>query len=234
MILRHAGQDATRAYSEVHDPLLLARTLAPEKLRGILDPTTTISSAAAAIATSSTLEGDNESKSKNAPAPLFSLAPLATNPTPPLQPHHHAEFQKPPLHTLLSAHDFETVAEKTLRAKTWAFYSSAATDLITHRANQSFFNRVWFRPRILRNVRTVSTACKIQGLQSALPLYVAPAALAKMVHPSGERGIAAACGRSGIIQCVSWERPIVFFYTYVFLIKTTLTRRRGGSPRLRR
>ena len=112
------------------------------------------------------------------------------------------EHEKPPLYTVLSSHDFESVAQKTLTPKTWAFYSSAATDLITARANKSFFDRIWFRPRILKDVRRVNTSCTIQGIQSSLPLFVSPAALAKMVHKSGEMGIAAACASNGIIQCV--------------------------------
>lgn len=54
-------------------------------------------------------------------------------------------------------------------------------------------------------MRNVSTACKIQGRESALPLFVSPAALAKMAHASGEKGIAAACARRGVVQCVSME-----------------------------
>lgn len=43
-----------------------------------------------------------------------------------------------------------------------------------------------------------------------MPFYVAPAALAGMVHPDGERGIAEACKRKGGVgMCVSFSR--VFF-----------------------
>jgi L-lactate dehydrogenase (cytochrome) len=167
VILKYAGQDATKPYSEVHDSSLLLKTLPPSSRIGTLDTST--------------------STSAKPPAPQF-------------------RNDKPPLLSILSAHDFETVAEKTLGAKAWAFYSSAATDLITLKANKSFFDRVWFRPRVLRDVSVVSTACRIQGVESSLPLFVAPAALAKMVHPRGEMGIAAACARKGIVQCVSmWE-----------------------------
>lgn len=114
--------------------------------------------------------------------------------------------EKPPLFSLLSSHDFENVAIKTLSRKAWAYYSSGATDLITVEANKSFYNRVWFRPRILRDVKAVDTTCKIQGLKSALPIFVSPAAMAKLVHPSGEKGIAAACAEKGIFQCVSGIR----------------------------
>lgn len=127
----------------------------------------------------------------------WSKPPPSENPTVQLS------HERPPLSTLLSSHDFETVARKTLSPKTWAFYSSAATDLITAKANKSFFDQIWFRPRVLNDVRKVNTECHFQALRSSLPLFVSPAAMAKMVHKSGERGIAGACARKGIIQCVS-------------------------------
>lgn len=127
----------------------------------------------------------------------WSNPPASENPTV------HFSHERPPLFTLLSSHDFETVARSTLSPKTWAFYSSAATDLITAKANKSFFDQIWFRPRVLKDVRKVNTERHFQGLRSSLPLFVSPAAMAKMVHKSGEKGIAKACAQKGIFQCVS-------------------------------
>lgn len=110
--------------------------------------------------------------------------------------------EKPPLHTLINAHDFELVAYKTAPKKTWAFYSSAATDLITRDANKSCFDRIWFRPRVLRNVRDVDARTTILGVDSRLPLFVSPAAMAKLIHPDGECAIAKACESKGIMQGV--------------------------------
>lgn len=124
-------------------------------------------------------------------------------PPPQQNPQVQLKNEKPPLFTLLSTHDFESVAEKTLAPKTWAFYSSAATDLVTHRANQSFFDRIWFRPRVLRNIRTRDTSGKILGQNVELPIMCSPAAMAKLVHPDGEKAIARACQSKRIIQCVS-------------------------------
>ena len=123
-------------------------------------------------------------------------------PPPQQNPQVQLKNERPPLFTLLSTHDFESVAEKTLAPKTWAFYSSAATDLVTHRANQSFFDRIWFRPRILRNIRTRDTRARIMGQDVELPIMCSPAAMAKLVHPDGEKAIARGCQSKGIIQCV--------------------------------
>lgn len=113
------------------------------------------------------------------------------------------ENEKPPLHTLINSHDFEVVASKTASNKTWAFYSSAATDLLTRDANKSCFDRIWFRPRVLKNVRSVDARTNILGGSYNLPLFVSPAAMAKLIHPDGECAIARACANKGIMQGVS-------------------------------
>src|SRR6266705_2756954 len=44
-----------------------------------------------------------------------------------------------------------------------AFFSSAATDLVTAKANRAVFDRVWWPPRVLRSVRDVNTRTRILG-----------------------------------------------------------------------
>ncbi|KAF2155678.1 hypothetical protein K461DRAFT_221718 [Myriangium duriaei CBS 260.36] len=110
---------------------------------------------------------------------------------------------KPPLSTVLNAQDFESIAERTVSPKTWAFYSSAATDCVTRAHNNSFFSRIYFRPRILRNVSVVSTSTTMLDAPLDLPLYVAPAALAKLIHPDGETAIARGCVATRVAQVIS-------------------------------
>ena len=113
-----------------------------------------------------------------------------------------AEKSLPPLSSILSTHDLEAVAKQHLSQKAWAYYSSAATDLVSERANKSFWDRIWFRPRILRNVRNVVTERQIHGVRTSVPFYVAPAAMAKLAHVEGELAIARACSSNGVVQCV--------------------------------
>jgi L-lactate dehydrogenase (cytochrome) len=109
---------------------------------------------------------------------------------------------KPPLNTLINSYDFEAVAEKTLTKKAWAFYSSAATNLVTRDANRSMFDRIWFRPRLLRNIRNIDTRTKILGQDVTMPFFVSPAAMARLAHPDGELALARGCEKFGIAQCV--------------------------------
>jgi L-lactate dehydrogenase (cytochrome) len=109
----------------------------------------------------------------------------------------------PDLSTLLGVQDFEEVARKKFSKKTFAFYSSAATDLISHRDNIESYRNLLLRPRVLRNVKEVSISRKILGFDSSAPFFVSPAAMAKLAHPDGELAIARACAEENIIQIIS-------------------------------
>ena len=111
--------------------------------------------------------------------------------------------EKPSLDAVINAQDFEDIAERTVTKKTWAFYSSASTDCITRDRNRECFGRIFFRPRLLRAVGEVSTKSAILGHNVGLPMFVSPAAMAKMVHPEGEKGIARGCLEFRVPQCVS-------------------------------
>lgn len=113
------------------------------------------------------------------------------------------EYTKPDLYKLISVNDFEDMAQHTLTTKAWAFYSSAATDLVTHHANSSYYRRIMLRPRVMRNVAEVQTKRLILGIPSAAPFFVSPAAMARLAHPDGELALARGCATEGLIQCVS-------------------------------
>ena len=79
---------------------------------------------------------------------------------------------RPDIGEIVNLQDFEVVAKRILPAKAWAYYSSASDDEITLRENHSAFQRIWFRPRILRDVSTVDWSTKILGQKSSMPLYI--------------------------------------------------------------
>lgn len=109
----------------------------------------------------------------------------------------------PPLDAQLNIDDFATTAKQVLSPKAWAYYSSASDDLLTKTHNNTAYKQILLRPRIFHDVRIVSTQTTLCGSPSTLPVFIAPAAMARLAHPTGEAGIAAACGKLGIVQCVS-------------------------------
>ena len=112
-------------------------------------------------------------------------------------------YSKPDLLKLISTQDFEDVAHNTLTPKAWAFYSSAATDLITHHWNSNMYRRIMLRPRVMRNVAQVNTRRSILGCPSSAPFFVSPAAMARLAHPDGELALARGCANEDLIQVVS-------------------------------
>ncbi|KAJ6593420.1 FMN-dependent dehydrogenase-domain-containing protein [Mycena capillaripes] len=109
---------------------------------------------------------------------------------------------RPPLDEILNLHDFEAVARAVLPDKAWAYYSSASDDEIAIRENRAAYQRVWFLPRILRNVTTVDWSTTILGQKSSLPIYISATALGKLGHPDGELNLTRAAGKHGIIQMI--------------------------------
>ncbi|OSX61567.1 hypothetical protein POSPLADRAFT_1181658 [Postia placenta MAD-698-R-SB12] len=110
--------------------------------------------------------------------------------------------QRPPLTEVLNLHDFEAIARQVMPEKAWAYYSSAADDEITIRENHAAYHRVWFRPRILRNVTHVDWSTKILGLPSKMPVYITATALGKLGHPDGELNLTRAAAKHGVIQMI--------------------------------
>ncbi|KAF5853305.1 hypothetical protein GGP41_001886 [Bipolaris sorokiniana] len=189
-ILRYAGQDATEIYNEIHAPGMLEETLAQEKYIGDILPSSE-------NLRESTVEEMSNAKSKPQPTILTrpeSVDALAQIPF---------IYEKLNLHSVISAADFQEVARHTLTPKAWAFYSSAATDLVTHRMNKEVTRRIMFRPRILRDVKTVSIKRNILGCESSAPFFISPAAMARMAHPDGELALARGAANEGIVQCIS-------------------------------
>jgi L-lactate dehydrogenase (cytochrome) len=65
-------------------------------------------------------------------------------------------------------------------------FISGADDEVTLRENHLAFSRIWLKPRVLRNVTSISTESDILGFKTSLPLYISATALAKLANHEGE------------------------------------------------
>lgn len=79
---------------------------------------------------------------------------------------------------------------------------SAANMEIAYDGNMEALRRYFFRPRVLRDMSNGSTRTSFLGITSELPIYIAPAAMAKLGHPLGEVNLTRAAGDCGIVQAV--------------------------------
>ncbi|KAI6046347.1 FMN-dependent dehydrogenase-domain-containing protein [Pisolithus marmoratus] len=134
---------------------------------------------------------------------------VATNSDDPITEEERARraqiHSRPRLSEILNLHDFEVhwrFARRVMPEKAWAYYSSAADDEITHRENHAAFHRIWFRPRILRDVTKVDWSTRILGHKSSMPVYITATALGKLGHPDGELNLTRAAAKHGLIQMI--------------------------------
>ena len=99
--------------------------------------------------------------------------------------------------------DYERLAEKNLDANAHAYFAGGAGDEVTLRDNLAAFERRKLRPRVLRDVRNISTATTVLRTEVALPILIAPLAMQRMAHPDGEVATARAAAAAGTIMCLS-------------------------------
>jgi len=183
ILLRYAGRDATAAYTAVHSLSLIKTTIPLSKHMGPLNPSTVPTSWA-----------------DSTPVPASASTAARGRPNSQAKLDHNA---KPPLNTLISAHDFAAAARATFPPKTRAFVTSAATDLHTYRRNSEAYSLIGLRPRILQDVRSVSISTTMLGHPLRTPIFLSPTSLGKTVHPEGEKELGRACSVLGTAQVVS-------------------------------
>lgn len=98
--------------------------------------------------------------------------------------------------------DFEHVARRVMKKTAWAYYSSGADDEITMRENHSAFHKIWFRPRILVDVKNVDLSTTMLGTKCSIPFYVTATALGKLGNPEGEVVLTRAAHKHQVIQMI--------------------------------
>ncbi|KAL4779270.1 FMN-dependent dehydrogenase-domain-containing protein [Aspergillus varians] len=145
---------------------------------------------------------------------------------------------KPPLHSLISSHDFERAAASSAPPKAYTFYSTADTDCWTRDANESMLKRIWFRPRVMKDVTHVDTSSSMLGLPTSLPLFICPTGIARLIHPDAEKGIARAAKSTGLLEIISTnfghplEEIVEQAPGYPFLLQLYLNKQREKSKEL--
>ncbi|GKT42780.1 cytochrome b2, mitochondrial [Colletotrichum spaethianum] len=140
-------------------------------------------------------------------SPDHCLGPVDPFTLPTVQESSSAEPEKPKqayphLGALINVDDFEKVAERYLPPMGWAYYSSGAEDERSLHDSRRIFRKLALRPRILRNVDSISTATTILGLLSSLPFYISPTGQAKYAHPEAEKLLSRAAGKERILYCM--------------------------------
>jgi len=97
----------------------------------------------------------------------------------------------------------EEAARRILPRETFAYYRQGARDGVTAAEAAEAWARLRFVPRVLRDVREVSTATTLLGGAARAPLGVAPTTLQRAADPRGEVATAGACAAAGVPMVLS-------------------------------
>lgn len=108
-----------------------------------------------------------------------------------------------PIENMLNLDELEEAATKKLSKKGWAYYYSAADDLASKSFNNLVYRQILLRPRVFVDCSRCDLSTTFLDHKLELPIYVSPAAMARLAHPDGEWGIAQACKNYGTMQIIS-------------------------------
>lgn len=99
--------------------------------------------------------------------------------------------------------ELERQAAELLPASVYDYFAGGAFDELTVAANADDWGRLRLRPRVLRDVSSVSTATTVLGTSVAAPVLVAPTANQRLAHPEGEAATAAGTAAAGSLMVLS-------------------------------
>ncbi|KAI5285200.1 hypothetical protein KEM54_000751 [Ascosphaera aggregata] len=183
IILKYAGKDATEAFDPVHPAGTLEENLSPDACLGIID-----APIAPRDAQEEKADMMKEKKADNTAAHDPGVSHVPKN-----------------ISQCLNMDDIERLAISKLSKRAFAYYYSASDDLHTKYHNNRAYRSILLRPRVFKDVspRSLDLTTTTIGQTLGIPIFVCPAAMARLGHPTGEAGIAAGCASFGAMQIIS-------------------------------
>lgn len=102
-----------------------------------------------------------------------------------------------------SVEDLRRIARRRLPRGVFDYIDGAAEDELTRSRNTAAFQRLEFRPRILRNVAAIRTETTLLGKPLPFPLVLAPTGFSRIADPQGELAVARAAARAELPYTLS-------------------------------
>lgn len=109
----------------------------------------------------------------------------------------------PDMAEILTTTELIALAKKKLPEDKWEFIVGGAETETTMLRNRHALDAIAFRPRVLRNVETVSPATTFLRRKQRLPLLLAPMASLTDLHPEGAQPVARAAAEFGCLMLIS-------------------------------
>ena len=102
-----------------------------------------------------------------------------------------------------SVGDLRRLARRLLPGGVFDYIDRGAEDEITLRRNSEAFERLEFRPGVLRNVADVEISTTLLGKPMDFPLVLAPTGFTRIARSPGELAVARAAERAGVPYTLS-------------------------------
>ena len=99
--------------------------------------------------------------------------------------------------------DMRALARRRLPGPIFHYIDGAADDEITYRRNTEAFETCDLVPNVLAGVDRVDLSTTVMGQKLAMPLFCSPTALQRLFHHDGERAVARAAEKFGVMFGVS-------------------------------
>jgi L-lactate dehydrogenase (cytochrome) len=99
--------------------------------------------------------------------------------------------------------DLREIARRRVPRAVFDYADGAAGAEISLRRSREAFDRVEFRPRVLRDVSAVDAATSLLGAPAALPMVFAPTGFTRLMHTEGESAVGRVAERVGIPYALS-------------------------------
>lgn len=99
---------------------------------------------------------------------------------------------------IVSLAGFESLARLAMESAAFDYVAGGSWDELTLAENEAAWRRRSLRPRVLVNVSVVSTETTMLGMNTMLPLAIAPMAAQGMAHPDAEIATAEAAAAAGV------------------------------------
>ncbi|WP_230594529.1 alpha-hydroxy acid oxidase [Rhodococcoides fascians] len=99
--------------------------------------------------------------------------------------------------------DLAEIARRRTPRSVFEYVSGGAEGEVGIARAREAYDRIEFRPYVLRDVSAVDTSTSILGRKAALPLILAPTGFTRMMHHEGETAVARAAGAAGVPYALS-------------------------------
>jgi L-lactate dehydrogenase (cytochrome) len=103
----------------------------------------------------------------------------------------------------VSVGDLREQARRRVPRAVFDYTDGAAGDEISRRRSREAFERVEFRPSVLRDVSVVDPSTTLLGAASALPLALGPTGFTRLMHTAGEAAVGRVAERAGLPYALS-------------------------------